>query len=60
MKWSKLIAIICIMLLTVACTNEKLDEKAVEQNKVISEADDWKESSIFKVDQYEMIGKKEG
>ena len=43
-------------LLTVACTNEKPVEKAVEQNKVINEAVEWKESPMFKVNQYEMIG----
>ena len=43
-------------LLTVACTNEKPVEKAVEHNKVINEDTEWKESPMFKVNQYEMIG----
>ena len=51
MKWSILIPILSITLTTVACTNEK-----PEQTNLISEASNWKESPIFTVNQYPMIG----
>ena len=56
MKWTMLILILSFSLVTIACTNEKTDQKTIKHDNVISESADWKESPMFKVNHYVLIG----
>ena len=53
MKWSILFIILGFLITTSACTDNKVDKKG---NEAVSAVEDWEESPMFNVNNYQMIG----
>ena len=56
MRLSILLVVLGFFFTMAGCDGDKVDKTVTEQEKVVSAAEDWEESPIFKVNDYQMIG----
>jgi hypothetical protein len=56
LKLSKLLVVLGFFFTMAACDDQTIDKTVTEQEKVVSAAEDWEESPMFQVNDYQMIG----
>lgn len=56
LKLSMFLVVLVFFFTMAACDDDYIDKSEPEQEKVVSAAEDWEESPMFKVDNYQMIG----